>query len=58
MIKISIIIPYHNESEDVIKPLLKSINEQKKNIDFNDIEILFINNCDNPLYVIYLMNNF
>lgn len=30
MIKISIIIPYHNESEDVIKPLLKSINEQKK----------------------------
>ena len=33
MIKISIIIPYHNESEDVIKPLLKSINEQK-NIDF------------------------
>ena len=33
-IKISIIIPYHNESEDVIKPLLKSINEQKKNIDF------------------------
>ena len=40
MIKISIIIPYHNESEDVIKPLLKSINEQK-NIDFNDIEIFF-----------------
>ena len=30
MIKISIIIPYHNESEDVIKPLLKSIKEQKK----------------------------
>ena len=45
--KLSIIITYHNEPENIISPLLTSINNQV-GIDFNDIEIIISNNCDEP----------
>lgn len=39
---LSIVIPYHLETSDQIKPLLRSINEQV-GVDFNDFEILLCN---------------
>ena len=36
---ISILVPYYNEGEEVIKPLLDSVAIQQ-NIDFNDIEVV------------------
>lgn len=45
--KLSIIITHHNESEHIIAPLLTSINNQV-GVDFNDIEIIISNNCDEP----------
>lgn len=40
---LSIIIPYHNENEDLFRPLLSSLNSQL-GIDFNQIEIIITNN--------------
>ena len=48
MIKLSLIIPYHNEPEDQLNRLIYSILSQQ-NIDFNDIEIVISNNSENPL---------
>lgn len=45
--KLSIIIPYHNEEPSLLIPLFSSLNEQK-NIDFNIIEIVMSNNCEQP----------
>lgn len=39
MKKLSILVPYYNEGEEVIKPLLDSIAFQQ-NIDLNDIEVI------------------
>lgn len=47
MKKLSIIIPYHNEDEILLKPLFSSLNDQIL-IDFNDIEIIVSNNCETP----------
>lgn len=47
MKKLSIIIPYHNEDEILLKPLFSSLNDQIL-IDFNDIEIIMSNNCETP----------
>ena len=46
--KLSIIIPYHNEPEDIIYDLFNSLNNQI-NIDFNDIEIVISNNSLEPV---------
>ena len=37
--KLSILVPYYNEGEEVVKPLLDSISVQQ-NIDFNEIEVI------------------
>lgn len=42
MKKLSILVPHYNEGEEVIKPLLDSVQFQQ-NIDFNDIEVVI---CD------------
>ncbi len=47
-IKLSIIIPYHNEPEQTIYPIFNSIDQQQ-GIDFETIEIILCNNCDNPV---------
>lgn len=47
MKKLTIIIPYHNEDEILLKPLFSSLNEQLL-INFNDIEIIMTNNCEIP----------
>lgn len=47
-IKLSIIIPYHNEDDLIIEPLFTSIKKQKE-ININRIEIIVINNCKNPI---------
>ncbi len=47
-IKLSIIVPYHNEADEVIFPLFNSINNQI-DINFNDIEIIVSNNCETPV---------
>lgn len=39
MKKLSILVPYYNEGEEVIKPLLDSV-EFQQNIDFNEIEVV------------------
>lgn len=39
--KLSILVPMYNETEDVVKPLLDSIALQQ-NIDFNEIEVVII----------------
>lgn len=45
--KLSIIIPYHNEDQSLLIPLFSSLNEQKY-VDFNTIEIIMSNNCEQP----------
>ena len=47
MVKLSIIIPYHNESNELIFPLYQSLNYQM-GINWDDIEIIVSNNCDIP----------
>ena len=44
-IKLSIIVPYHNEDDSVIFPLFNSLNNQI-DINFDDIEIIVSNNCE------------
>ena len=41
MIRISIVVPHHNETPKQIAPLLQSLNNQI-GIDFNEIEVLFV----------------
>ena len=45
MKKLSILIPYYNEGEEVIRTLLDSIAIQQ-NIDFNDIEVIICKDGD------------
>ena len=45
--KMSIIIPYHNEDINLLIPLFSSINTQI-GINFDDIEIVMTNNCEEP----------
>ena len=45
---LSILIPYHNEDENLFRPLLSSLNNQI-DIDFNDIEIIISNNIETHL---------
>lgn len=45
---LSILIPYHNEDENLFRPLLSSLNNQL-DIDFNDIEIIISNNIETHL---------
>lgn len=47
MKQLSIVIPYHNEDEQLLQPLFSSLNSQI-GIDFNDIEIIMSNNCETP----------
>ena len=42
---LSIIIPYHNEGQEHINPLLQSINGQL-GVAFNNIEIIIVNDCE------------
>lgn len=42
---LSIIIPYHNEGQEHINPLLQSINGQL-GIDLNKVEIIIVNDCE------------
>ena len=55
-IKLSIIVPYHNEGDSTIFPLFNSINNQT-NINFNNIEIIVSNNCDLPVAPRSLFDN-
>ena len=48
MIKLSIIIPYHNE--DSLRDTLYFLNLQQV-IDYSEIEILIINNCYKPISI-------
>lgn len=45
MKKLSILVPYYNEGEEVIRTLLNSIAIQQ-NIDFNDIEVIICKDGD------------
>lgn len=45
---LSILIPYHNEDENLFRPLLSSLNDQI-GINFNDIEIIISNNVEKHL---------
>ena len=45
--KLSILMPYHNESFEKIKSTFDSLNEQI-DVDFNSIEIVISNNCEKP----------
>lgn len=44
-IELSIVIPYHNEEEALLTPLLSSLNTQI-GIDFNNIQIIITNNIE------------
>ena len=46
--KLSIIIPYHNEN--LLRDTLYCLNLQQV-VNFNDIEILIINNCYEPISI-------
>ena len=46
-IKLSIIVPYHNEDDSIIFPLFNSLNNQI-DINFDDIEIIVSNDCEIP----------
>lgn len=46
--KLSIIIPQYQEPENVVFPLLASIDNQA-GIDFNDIEVLVLNDCSDVI---------
>ena len=43
---LDIIIPQYKEDDQVLDKLLSSINEQR-NVDFNEIGIILINDCSN-----------
>lgn len=55
MIKLSIVVPYHNEPWEKIKPTFDCLNNQI-NIKPNEIEIIVVNNCENPIKPINLFN--
>jgi glycosyltransferase involved in cell wall biosynthesis len=57
MKKLSIIIPYHNEDEDLLNPLFSSLNDQLL-IDFNDVEIVMSNNCEYPKDLTRVFNKY
>ena len=46
-VKLSLIIPYHNEKKSIIKPMMESLNFQM-GIDWQDIEVIISNNCEEP----------
>ena len=45
--KLSIIIPYHNETEEILYSLFSSLNVQMY-VNWDDIEIVMTNNCEVP----------
>lgn len=47
MHKLSFIVPYHNEDESLLIPLLSMLNVQT-DIDWEDIEVIISNNCEQP----------
>lgn len=57
MKKLSIIIPYHNEDEILLRPLFSSLNDQLL-INFKEIEIIMSNNCNYPKDLSYFFNNY
>ena len=54
---LDIIIPQYNENDEMVSQLLDSINMQK-GIDFNDINIVIINDCSNVLLSTELFYNY
>lgn len=54
---IDLIITQYSETEDIIKQLLNSINNQK-NIDFNDINITIVNDCSDVILRDDFLNSF
>ena len=54
---LDIIIPQYNENDEMVSQLLDSINMQK-GIDFNDINIVIINDCSNVLLSAELFYNY
>lgn len=55
--KLSIIIPYHNEPFETVYPLFECLNNQT-GVDFNDMEILFSNNCTDPIKPKFIEDKF
>ena len=55
MIKLSIVVPYHNEPWEKIQPTFECLNNQIE-INPNEIEIIVVNNCENPIKPINLFN--
>ena len=47
--KLSLIIPYYNTPAELVDRLFKSVNEQK-NFDFNELQILFVDDCSTEKY--------
>ena len=42
--KLSLIVPYYNTPAELVDRLFKSVNEQK-DFDFNELEIVFVDDC-------------
>ena len=57
MIKLSILMPYHNESFEKIKPTFESLHSQK-GVDFKEIELVISNNCEKPKEPIEIYESF
>jgi hypothetical protein len=57
MKELSIIIPYHNEDEETIKPLFMCLNAQR-DVDWSRVEIIISNNCNHPKHMDSFFNNF
>jgi glycosyltransferase involved in cell wall biosynthesis len=47
--KISIIIPSYRETKEQLLETLFSIDTQKR-VDFNDVEVIVVNDCGVPIY--------
>ena len=47
--KLSLVIPYYNTPAELVDRLFKSINEQK-NFDFNELQIIFVDDCSPVKY--------
>ena len=57
MKKLSIIIPYHNEPEELITPMFDSLNNQRE-VDWNDVEIIVTNDHKEPVDLTEFINKF
>ena len=54
---LDIIIPHYKETEDKIKPLLDSINNQK-DVDFGNIKLTIVNDCSDVKLSYEFLNSF